>query len=87
MLAYCIHELIRQTVLYLAPPRYRMNLVNALFVHVISVTWDSEKIRQIFWINEQAGNVVYNITMHYWRTRCLRVQLSEGKNGQYGGCD
>lgn len=60
MLAYCVYELIIQTILYLAPPRYRMNLVNTLFVHVISVSGDSETIKQIFWINKQAGNLLYN---------------------------
>lgn len=53
MPAYCVYELIRPTILYLAAPRYGENSVNTLFVHVISVSGESETISHIFWINEQ----------------------------------
>ncbi len=67
MPAYCVYELIRPTILYLAAPRYGENSVNTLFVHVISVSGESETISHIFWINEQAGNVVSERTIQRWK--------------------
>ena len=60
MPAYCLHKLIRRTILYLASAHYEENLVNTLFVYIISVNGARKTIRQIYWIDELPGTTVSN---------------------------